>query len=44
MLSDFVLFSIFPIFSSEIPLDVHESIGVVVLKYVIYFLTGINTK
>ena len=40
LLSDLVIFSIF---SSEIPLDFHESIGVVLLKYLIYFLDGINT-
>ena len=34
------IFSIF----SDIPLDFHESIRTVPLKYVIYFLDGINTK
>ena len=31
-------------FSSETPLYFHESIRVVLLKYLIYFLAGINTK
>ena len=35
---------IFSIFSSDIPLDFHESIRVVPLKYLMYFLAGINTK
>ena len=38
------LLSIFSIFSSEIPLDFHESIRVVPLKYLMYFLAVINTK
>ena len=41
LLSDLVIFSIF---SSEIPLDFHESIRVVSQKKLIYFLAGINTK
>ena len=40
-LSDLVIFSIF---SSDIPLDFHKSILVVFLKYLMYFLPGINTK
>ena len=35
---------IFWILSSDIPLDFHDSIGVVPVKYLIYFLAGINTK
>ena len=35
---------IFSIFSSNNSLDGHESIEVVPLKHLIYFLTGINTK
>ena len=38
--SDLVIFSIF---SFDIPLDIHESIRVVPLKYLL-FLAGINTK
>ena len=34
---------IFSIFSSEIPLDFHESIGVL-LKYLMHVLAGINPK
>ena len=41
LLSDLVIFLIF---SSAIPLDFHDSIRVVPLKYLIYFLAGINTK
>ena len=41
LLSDLVIFSIF---SSDIPLDFHKSIGVVPLKYLMYFLAGITTK
>ena len=41
MLSDLVIFLIL---SSEIPLDFHNSIRVVLVKYVMYCLTGINTK
>ena len=44
LLSDLVTFSIFSIFSSDIPLDFYESILVVPLKYLMYFLAGINTK
>ena len=39
-LPDLVIFSIF---SSEIPLDFEELIRLV-LKYLMYFLAGINTK
>ena len=39
--SDLVIF--LP-FSSDIPLDFHESIWVVPLKYLMYVLAGINTK
>ena len=35
---------IFPIFFSDIPLDFHELIRLVPLKYLMYFLVGINTK
>ena len=35
---------IFLIFFSDIPLDFHESIWVVPLKYSMYFLAGINAK
>ena len=41
LLSDLVIFSTF---SFHIPLDFQESIWVVPLKYLIYFLAGINTK
>ena len=41
LLSDLVIFSVF---SSDIPLDFHESIRVLPIKYLIYFLAGINTK
>ena len=41
MLPDLVMFSII---SSEFPLDVHISICVVPLKYLMQFLAGINTK
>ena len=41
LLSDLVLFSIF---SSDVPLDLNESIWVVPLKYLMNFLGGINTK
>ena len=41
LLSDLVIFSIF---SSENPLDFHESIQVNPLKYLTFFLAGINTK
>ena len=40
LLPDFVIFSIF---SSDIPLDFHESKRVVSLKYLMYFLPGMNT-
>ena len=35
---------IFSILSSVFPLDFHESILVLPLKYLMYFLTLINTK
>ena len=35
---------IFLIFSYNIPLDFHESIRVAPLKYLLYFLAGINPK
>ena len=35
---------IFLTFSSDIPLDFHESTRVVPLKYLMYFWPGINTK
>ena len=41
LLSDLVIFSIF---SYDIPLDFHDSIRVVSLKYLMYFLAVINTK
>ena len=41
LFSTLVLFSIF---SSDIPSDFHESIWVVPVKYLIYFLADINTK
>ena len=41
LLSDLVTFSIL---SSEIPLDFHDSIRVVPLRHLMYFLTGIITK
>ena len=41
LLSDLLIFAIS---SSDIPLDSHESIQVVPLKYLMYFLVGINTK
>ena len=41
LLSDLVMILIL---SSYIPLDFHESITVVPLKYLMYFLAGINTK
>ena len=41
VLFDLVMFSIF---SSNIPLDFHESIRVEPLKYLMYFLAGVNTK
>ena len=40
-LSDLVRFSIF---FSYIPLDFHESIRILPLKYLMYFLAGINSK
>ena len=41
MLPDLVIFSIF---SSDISLDFHDSVRVVSLKYLIYFLADINAK
>ena len=41
MQSDLIIFSVLP---SDIPLDFHDSISVVLLKYLMYFLVGINTK
>ena len=41
LLSDLVIFSIY---SSDIPLNCHDSIGVAPLKYLIYFLARINTE
>ena len=41
LLSDLVTFSIF---SSDIPLDFHESMRIVPLKYLMHFLAGVNTK
>ena len=41
LLSDLVIISVF---SSNNPLDFHESIPVVPLKYLMYSLAGINTK
>ena len=35
---------IFAIFSSEIPLEFHGSMRVVPIKYIMYFIAGINTK
>ena len=35
---------VFSIFSSDIPLDFHNSFQVVPLKYLMYFSAGINTK
>ena len=40
LLSDLVIFSIL---SSDIPLDIHNSIRIVPAKYLKYFLGGINT-
>ena len=40
-MSDLVIFSIF---SSDIPLDFHESMRLVPPKYLMYFLAGINAK
>ena len=41
LLSDLIIFSIV---SSQITLDFHESIRIVPLGYLMYFLTDINTK
>ena len=41
LLSDLLIFSIF---SSDIPVDSHQSIQIVPLKYLMYFLAGIKTK
>ena len=39
-----VWFSYISIFSSDIPFNFHDSIWVVPVKYLMYFLAGINTK
>ena len=39
--SDLVILSIL---SSDIPLDLHDSVQVVPLTYLIHFLVGMNTK
>ena len=41
MLSDLAVFSIFP---SDISLEFDETIQVMPLKYLMYFLAGLNTK
>ena len=41
LLSDLVVFSRL---SSDIPLDFHDSTQVVLAKYLMYFLAGINTN
>ena len=41
LLSDLVIFSVF---TSDILSDFHKSIGVVLLKYLPYFLAGVNAK
>ena len=41
LLSDLAIFSVFP---SDIPSYFHDSIRVVSLKYLMYFLAGINIK
>ena len=41
LLFDLILFLIL---SSEIPLDFHDSMWVVPLKYLMYFLAGIKTN
>ena len=41
LLSDLVIFSRF---SSDIPFDFYKSSRVLPLKYLMYFLAGINTK
>ena len=41
LLSDLITFYIL---SSDISLDFQESIGAMPLKYLMYFLAGINTK
>ena len=41
LLPDLVIFSIH---SSDIPLDFHDSIWVAPVKYLMYFLAGINSK
>ena len=41
LLSDLVIFSIL---SFEMPLDFHESMWVLLLKYLMYFSAGINTE
>ena len=41
LLSDLVMFSML---SSELPLAFHDSTRVVTLKYLMYYLVGVNTK
>ena len=41
LLSDIVTFSIF---SSDVPLAFHKKIRAVPLKYLMYFLAGVNIK
>ena len=41
LLSDLVIFSIL---FSDVPLDFHDSIQVVPIKNLLYFVAGINTK
>ena len=41
LLSDLVMFSRLP---SDIPLGLHDSTQVVPVKYLMYFLAGIDTK
>ena len=41
LLPDLVIFSIL---SSDVPLDFHNLIRIVPLKYLMYSLVGINTK
>ena len=41
LLSDLAIFSTL---FSDVSLDLHKSIRVLPQKYIIYFLTGINTK
>ena len=39
-----IVLVIFTLFRSDIPLDFHDSVRVVPVKYLMYLLTGINTK